>query len=298
MARIRTIKPDFWTDEKVVELDVWTRLLFIGLWNFADDDGRMVASARRIKMQIFPADDVDIRRGLDELADSDLIELYSIDGMEYLQVRNFSKHQKIDRRTPSKLPQKPQALAESSPNSPDGREGKGKDLKTLHPQPLPRTDTAPADQPPAGVVCEKTPDPQVVAHVDRLRVTAAVGTDAHARAGELHAICSANQVKATASHPLLVDWAREGVTPAHLTRAITEARKSNAGPLNPAYLEPILERVRNGTIDAKPAPAPLAASHSTEKAAKTLQEARQARETAAPMPDHVRDLIARLKPEF
>lgn len=150
----------------------------------------------------------------------------------------------------------------------------------------------------AGVVCEKTPDPALVAHVDRLRVTAAVGTDAHARAGELHAICSANQVKATASHPLLVDWAREGVTPAQLTRAITEARKSNAGPLNPAYLEPILERVRNGTIDAKPAPAPLAASHSTEKAQQALQEVRQARETAAPMPDHVRDLIARLKPEF
>ena len=60
MARIRTIKPEFWTDEKIVELSAFARLLFIGLWNFADDAGRMEFSAKRLKMQIFPADDVDI----------------------------------------------------------------------------------------------------------------------------------------------------------------------------------------------------------------------------------------------
>ena len=42
MARIRTVKPDIWTDEKFVELSPLARLLFIGLWNFADDEGREV----------------------------------------------------------------------------------------------------------------------------------------------------------------------------------------------------------------------------------------------------------------
>lgn len=156
--------------------------------------------------------------------------------------------------------------------------------------------TEPA-QPAAGAAHEtQPPDPAIVAHVDQLRVTAGIGTDQHAKAGELHGICAANQVRATASHPLILDWVRDGVTPAQLTRAITEARKSNAGQLNPAYLEPILERVRNGTIDAKPQPAPISAAHSTEKANQALLEARQARESASPMPDHIRALMRAPKP--
>ena len=39
MARIRTIKPEFWIDDVIVELPFETRLLFIGIWNFADDAG-------------------------------------------------------------------------------------------------------------------------------------------------------------------------------------------------------------------------------------------------------------------
>lgn len=134
MARIRSIKPEFWTDEKIVELDVWTRLLFIGLWNFADDEGRMVASERRIRMQIFPADTVDIRRALDELSTNGFIERYTVDGIEYLQIAHFTKHQKIDRRTPSKLPSPDGTLDEGSTNPPDGREGKGREKDQKEPR--------------------------------------------------------------------------------------------------------------------------------------------------------------------
>lgn len=144
MARIRTIKPEFWTDEKIVELDVWTRLLFIGLWNFADDEGRMVASEKRIRMQIFPADTVDIRRALDELSTNGFIECYTFDGIDYLQIAHFTKHQKIDRRTASKLPAPNGSLVESSVNPPDGREGNGRE-KDLTP-------SAPADKPKAELV--------------------------------------------------------------------------------------------------------------------------------------------------
>ena len=105
MARIRTIKPDFWTDEKVVELSPFARLLFIGLWNFADDDGRMVYSPKKIKMQIFPADTLEISGLFGEIRGESLIEIYTVDSIEYLQINNFSKHQKIDKRTASKLPE-------------------------------------------------------------------------------------------------------------------------------------------------------------------------------------------------
>lgn len=111
MARIRSVKPEFWTDEKAVEMSPLARLLFIGLWNFADDEGRMVYSPKRIKMQILPADSADISELLGEIRGKSLIQVYAVDGIEYLQVTNFTKHQKIDKRTASRLP--------SPPNSPE-----------------------------------------------------------------------------------------------------------------------------------------------------------------------------------
>ena len=39
MTRIRTIKPEFWEDEKLANFSFAARLFFIGLWNIADDQG-------------------------------------------------------------------------------------------------------------------------------------------------------------------------------------------------------------------------------------------------------------------
>lgn len=133
MARIRTIKPDFWTDEKIVELSPLARLLFIGLWNFADDEGRMPYSPTKIKLQILPADSAQILELLGEIRGKSLIEVYVVDGKEYLQVVSFTEHQKIDKRTPSKYP----ANTKTPPNSPElpgipttEVEGKGKEVTT------------------------------------------------------------------------------------------------------------------------------------------------------------------------
>ena len=107
MARIRTVKPEFWTDEKVVTLSPMARLAFIGLWNFCDDEGRAVCSPSRLKMQIFPADPADFRQLLAELSGVGLVQIYVVDGVEYLSLPGFSKHQKIDKRAKSKLPDPP-----------------------------------------------------------------------------------------------------------------------------------------------------------------------------------------------
>jgi len=106
MARIRTIKPEFWTNERVMECSMLARLLFIGMWNFADDLGRLPLSAKSIKAQIFPSDDVDassIRRLIDELSSNGLLLLYEVDGREFIQITGW-QHQKIDRPQPGKCP--------------------------------------------------------------------------------------------------------------------------------------------------------------------------------------------------
>jgi len=56
MARIRSIKPQFWTSEQIADCSPNARLLFIGLWNFCDDYGVHPASPARLKMEVFPND--------------------------------------------------------------------------------------------------------------------------------------------------------------------------------------------------------------------------------------------------
>jgi len=121
VARIRTIKPEIWVDEKLVECSFAARLLFIGLLNFADDDGRMEYRPKKIKMQIFPADDVDISGLLGEIRREKLVIVYEVDNKEYLQIKGFQKHQKVDKRSKSKHPA-PEESRRIPPNPADGRD--------------------------------------------------------------------------------------------------------------------------------------------------------------------------------
>lgn len=133
MARIRTVKPEFWSSEQVMECSPMARLLFIGLWNFCDDAGNHVASAKTVKAEIFPADDIsssDVQRMLDELSSNSLIAFYTKGDKDYLHVTGWKKHQKIDRPTfkhPAYSDDDRRGLDESSPPEGNGREGKGKE---------------------------------------------------------------------------------------------------------------------------------------------------------------------------
>jgi hypothetical protein len=101
VARIRSIKPEFWSSEQVMSCSFHSRLFFIGLWTFCDDGGVHPLKPITLKALIFPGDSIDsdsIRRMLDELSDIGLIDLYQVDGKEYLQVSGWS-HQRIDKPT-------------------------------------------------------------------------------------------------------------------------------------------------------------------------------------------------------
>lgn len=129
MARYRTIKPEFWTSEQVMECSPIARLMFIGMWNYADDAGRMAYSPKTIKAQVFPSDDIsieDVRRMLVELSSNDLIMVYAVEGKEYLQITGWH-HQKIDRPQPAKCPDPFVERSMNGPRllAPERKEGKG-----------------------------------------------------------------------------------------------------------------------------------------------------------------------------
>ena len=67
MARIRTIKPEFFDDEDIAAMSFQARLAFIGLWLQADREGRLKDRPMRLKARIFPFDDVDMDGILDHV---------------------------------------------------------------------------------------------------------------------------------------------------------------------------------------------------------------------------------------
>ncbi len=120
--RIRTIKPEFWTDKKVASWDHFTRLLYIGLWSAADDHGRGSAEAARLAAELFPydlsRDPIEIlarvAASLDTIAKSGRIALYAVDSERFYEVAHWSRHQRVDNAGKPKVP----APSEGSPVDP------------------------------------------------------------------------------------------------------------------------------------------------------------------------------------
>ena len=94
MARARNIKPGFYKNEDLAECSVWARLLFPGLWMLADREGRMEDRPKRIKGEIFPFDSVEVEPLLAELEKWKFIIRYETGGTRYIQITNFTRHQK------------------------------------------------------------------------------------------------------------------------------------------------------------------------------------------------------------
>ena len=121
MARNRTISPDFWTWEAVIDCAPMTRLLFIGLWNFADDHGIQPLRPRTIRMQVLPGDDIDndaVRAMIDELAARKLVRVYEVEGVEYLAVVDWSLHHRVGTRARRRFPADPSVPLPEPPQPP------------------------------------------------------------------------------------------------------------------------------------------------------------------------------------
>lgn len=104
--RIRTIKPAFWTNEKMARMPDFTRLLAIGLLNYADDHGYFWANPLMIRGALFPFDEDSskVRRALAQLASEGYLRIGKAhDGREAGHIVKFSTHQRVDKPATSEI---------------------------------------------------------------------------------------------------------------------------------------------------------------------------------------------------
>ncbi|MDR5790310.1 hypothetical protein P9281_27570 [Caballeronia sp. LP003] len=151
MARIRTIKPEFWTNPQLARCSYPARLLFIGTWNFADDHGNLPRDPIRLKMQVFPGDEIEVEPLIVSLIEEGLLLEYSVNVTDnsvndpanlasfaeaflgrFLHIPTFAKHQVINRPGKPLYPLPDKALTSHTRTThgivTDGK-GKGKSLK-------------------------------------------------------------------------------------------------------------------------------------------------------------------------
>lgn len=137
MARIRTIKPEFFTSEDIVSLSPMGRLLYIAIWCEADKEGRLVWKPLTFKLRYFPGDNCDIHAMCEEIVSRGLVVLY---GAGYACVPSFKAHQHINpRESVSQLPDPDASSTRDArvgtrqardSDAQGGREGKGREGDT------------------------------------------------------------------------------------------------------------------------------------------------------------------------
>ena len=128
MARIRTIKPEFFTSEDIVSLTPLSRLFYQSLWCEADREGRLEWKPRTFKLRYFPGDNCDIEAMADELIEAGLVVIYRVDGRTYAEIPTFTRHQVINNReSASEIPPRVESEIDASSTRESGVQAEGKE---------------------------------------------------------------------------------------------------------------------------------------------------------------------------
>jgi hypothetical protein len=103
--RIRTVKPEFWTDTFMVSLPPLARLIYISLWSLADDHGYITDESERLAMEVMPKEDAQVFDDWLQLfvAAGRLEQFAAPDGSLYLRVAKWEKHQRVDKPGKSRI---------------------------------------------------------------------------------------------------------------------------------------------------------------------------------------------------
>ena len=113
MARIRTIKPEFWDSPDTARASAVARLAYIAMWNWADDQGRGTANLKELEGFIFPNDDVEELSGgkcrkfrdvVAEVSECFGVVFYTVRGRPFYAIPAWDKHQRNERKAGSKYP--------------------------------------------------------------------------------------------------------------------------------------------------------------------------------------------------
>ena len=122
--RIRSIRPEFWSSEDVAAMDWNTRLIFIGLWSYVDDNGVGRDVERLITTALFPLD-TDLRESsrrvtgaLSHLSNRGQITRYEVAGKRYFHVTAWATNQRIEKPSAGRYPPPTSDNAIPVPESP------------------------------------------------------------------------------------------------------------------------------------------------------------------------------------
>lgn len=146
MARIRSIKPEFFQHEALYDAEresgLPLRIAFAGLWTVADKAGRFEWRPRQLKLNVLPYDECDFSAVLSALESGGFVLRYVVDGKLYGCIPSWEKHQHINVREPSSSIPGPSSEGSAQVQAPNeagastgqvpsqaagkGREGKGR----------------------------------------------------------------------------------------------------------------------------------------------------------------------------
>ena len=233
MARARNIKPGFYKNEDLAECSVWARLLFPGLWMLADRSGRLEDRPKRIKGEIFPFDTVDVDPLLDELQAWKFITRYEIDGVRYIQIVGFERHQVPHIKEKASAIPPPDGYKTPDKHSASTVQAQCKDGEntvpappdSLNPESLnPESGTKHTEQ---DSIAETPPEPD--------------GSGCFSPGDLTKPMVESGIVRVNPGHPDMIALAQSGCTPDTVRAAVLEARQSTNSP-NQSYVLSILKR--------------------------------------------------------
>lgn len=101
MSRIRSIHPGTFTDDAFMGLPIHAKLLLIGIWTEADDQGVFAWKPRTLKARLLPNEECDVEGLLGDLTAGRFVKRFEHSDASWGAVRNFRKFQR---------PQKPTAI--------------------------------------------------------------------------------------------------------------------------------------------------------------------------------------------
>lgn len=227
VMRARNIKPGFFKNDDLAEVDPMGRLLFVGLWMMADREGRLVDRPKRIKGEVFPYDNCDVDALLDSLQEWGFIVRYEVDGQRFIQVLKFKEHQNPHvKEAPSTIPA-PDKHSASTRLAPD------------------KHSTNPAER---GILNPESPllNPESVSPSNGIAVDTVRPPDAvSAQASLLAKVFHSQGVRVNPGDPRLRKWAGNGLTAETVLAAIAKARERKPGRVFPfEYFIPIVEEMQ------------------------------------------------------
>ncbi len=226
--RARNVKPGFFRNEDLVEIDPMGRLLFIGLWMMADREGRLEDRPRRIKMEVFPGDNCDVDALLDDLQHWGFIVRYEVDGSRFIQVVNFLKHQNPNPKEVASVIPAPQSTAGLNPDCIQNVSGLNPDCI----QNVSATAESPLLNPESPLL-----NPESLSPVDGDDVSD--GKAVPCTAAEIAVVCRGFGVRCQSQNPVVQELARQGVSRGALEAACEEAKRNGATSVR--YVVKVLE---------------------------------------------------------